>query len=205
MRFLSKAPEQATFHSPPPRIGHDALINKKLVRLLIFQVEFYLLEEFFFIGIIVWFWPSKSKRLTHPHCFGLWPMASPPTGYRWHEMSGFRTAECNGILCFVFGLGMIADRLWIFLFCTATIAFAQTIEIEYEEAGLFPKKEHSLAIPYQGLGMTMPYWNIFGSTVASVSYIRLTHDSQSLRGGISNTVVSVFRSFATDINISVNC
>lgn len=35
----------------------------------------------------------------------------------------------------------------------------------------------------------MPFWDMFGNTVASVNYIRLTSDTQGLHGGICNVVV----------------
>lgn len=50
----------------------------------------------------------------------------------------------------------------------------------------YMKREHSLLKPYQGSGMTIPYWDFIGSTFVTNSYIRLTPDLQSKSGAIWN-------------------
>nr|CAG4651889.1 EOG090X07L3 [Triops cancriformis] len=50
------------------------------------------------------------------------------------------------------------------------------------------KREHSLVKPYQGSGVTMPFWDFYGSTMVTSNYVRLTPDLQSKHGAIWNTV-----------------
>ncbi|XP_058450946.1 vesicular integral-membrane protein VIP36 isoform X2 [Malaya genurostris] len=52
----------------------------------------------------------------------------------------------------------------------------------------YMKREHSLIKPYQGSGMTIPYWDFIGSTFVTNSYIRLTPDLQSKSAAIWNQI-----------------
>ncbi|KAI8423072.1 hypothetical protein MSG28_014157 [Choristoneura fumiferana] len=53
----------------------------------------------------------------------------------------------------------------------------------------YVRREHSLTKPYQGSGMSVPYWDFLGSTIVTTNYVRLTSDLQSKSGAIWNTVV----------------
>lgn len=55
------------------------------------------------------------------------------------------------------------------------------------------RREHSLAKPYGGTGTGIPYWDFVGSTIVSNKFIRLTADSQSLQGGLWNTIPVQFK------------
>uniref|UniRef100_A0A7E4UQN5 L-type lectin-like domain-containing protein n=1 Tax=Panagrellus redivivus TaxID=6233 RepID=A0A7E4UQN5_PANRE len=50
------------------------------------------------------------------------------------------------------------------------------------------KREHSILKPYLGNGMTIPNWDIFGSTIVSSQQVRLTADVQSRKGAVWNTL-----------------
>jgi mannose-binding lectin 2 len=52
------------------------------------------------------------------------------------------------------------------------------------------RREHSLSKPYGGTGTGIPYWDFVGSTIVTNKFIRLTSDSQSLQGGLWNTIVN---------------
>lgn len=52
----------------------------------------------------------------------------------------------------------------------------------------FLKKEHSFSKPYGGGGGNIPWWDFVGSTIITNKFIRLTADSQSLAGGLWNTI-----------------
>lgn len=48
----------------------------------------------------------------------------------------------------------------------------------------------TMTIISPGAGPSIPYWDFLGSTFISSSYIRLTPDHQSKKGGLWNNVVS---------------
>ncbi|KAG8040183.1 hypothetical protein G9C98_000753 [Cotesia typhae] len=66
-------------------------------------------------------------------------------------------------------------------FCIFLINIFVTFGVESTEWNThdFMKREHSLVKPYQGMGMTIPYWDFLGSTMVTKNYIRLTPDLQS--------------------------
>nr|CAG4645582.1 EOG090X07L3 [Lynceus sp. MCZ IZ 141354] len=51
----------------------------------------------------------------------------------------------------------------------------------------YMKREHSLVRPYQGSGITMPFWDFLGHVMVTSSYVRLTPDLQSRQGALWNT------------------
>ena len=67
--------------------------------------------------------------------------------------------------------------------------FSNKSNINYvfiEDSGLFQYNFFSI-----GAGPSIPYWDFHGSTFISSSYIRLTPDHQSKRGGLWNSVVGI--------------
>jgi mannose-binding lectin 2 len=66
------------------------------------------------------------------------------------------------------------------------------------------RREHSLAKPYQGAGMEIPYWNIIGSTMVSSQQIRLTPDLQSRKGAIWNSVPCYSRDWELHVVFQVH-
>ena len=48
---------------------------------------------------------------------------------------------------------------------------------------------------FTGSGMVIPGWEIFGSTLVTHSFVRLTPDQQSRAGGLYNNNVSSFQTF----------
>ncbi|XP_033343087.1 vesicular integral-membrane protein VIP36 [Megalopta genalis] len=68
----------------------------------------------------------------------------------------------------------------------------------------YMKREHSLIRPYQGSGMTIPYWDFSGSTMVTNNYIRLTPDLQSKQGAIWNSVPCHVRNWEFQIHFKVH-
>jgi len=68
----------------------------------------------------------------------------------------------------------------------------------------FLRREHSLVKPYQGAGLSMPFWDFLGSTVITSSYIRLTADLQSKGGAIWNTVPCRSRDWELQLQFKVS-
>uniref|UniRef100_A0A1I8EHN6 Intracellular lectin protein 2 n=2 Tax=Wuchereria bancrofti TaxID=6293 RepID=A0A1I8EHN6_WUCBA len=66
------------------------------------------------------------------------------------------------------------------------------------------RKEHSLAKPYQGNGMGIPYWDIQGTTIVTGQYVRLTADTQSVQGGIWNNVPVNVRDWELHVNFAIH-
>ncbi|EJD75847.1 hypothetical protein LOAG_17099 [Loa loa] len=66
------------------------------------------------------------------------------------------------------------------------------------------RKEHSLAKPYQGNGMGIPYWDIQGTTMVTGQYVRLTADTQSVQGGIWNNVPVNVRDWELHVNFAIH-
>nr|CAG4648696.1 EOG090X07L3 [Polyphemus pediculus] len=65
------------------------------------------------------------------------------------------------------------------------------------------KREHSLVKPYQGAGLSMPFWDFLGSTVITSNYIRLTPDLQSKSGSLWNTVPCTSRNWELQVQFKV--
>lgn len=68
----------------------------------------------------------------------------------------------------------------------------------------YMKREHSLIRPYQGSGMTIPYWDFVGSTMVTNNYIRLTPDVQSKQGAIWNSVPCHVRNWELQVHFRVH-
>lgn len=68
----------------------------------------------------------------------------------------------------------------------------------------FMKREHSLGKPYQGMGMSVPYWDFMGSTVVTNDYIRLTTDIQSQQGSLWNSVPCNIRNWEAHIHFKTH-
>ncbi|RWS16619.1 lectin-like protein [Dinothrombium tinctorium] len=98
------------------------------------------------------------------------------------------------------------------LFCCALFA-RSTLENESEEetnnylthdAPGIEKREHTLKKPYQGSGMTIPFWDFAGSTMVTQSFIRLTPDTQSKRGLLFNKVPLRSRYWEVRIHLKID-
>ncbi|XP_046992560.1 vesicular integral-membrane protein VIP36 isoform X2 [Schistocerca americana] len=68
----------------------------------------------------------------------------------------------------------------------------------------YMKREHSLIKPYQGSGMTIPYWDFSGNTMVTNNYVRLTPDQQSKQGLLWNTVPCHVRNWELQIQFKVH-
>uniref|UniRef100_A0A182Q5B6 L-type lectin-like domain-containing protein n=1 Tax=Anopheles farauti TaxID=69004 RepID=A0A182Q5B6_9DIPT len=68
----------------------------------------------------------------------------------------------------------------------------------------YMKREHSLFKPYQGSGMTIPYWDFIGTTFVTNSYVRLTPDLQSKNGAIWNHVPCTSINWEMQVNFKVH-
>ncbi|XP_014470730.1 PREDICTED: vesicular integral-membrane protein VIP36 [Dinoponera quadriceps] len=68
----------------------------------------------------------------------------------------------------------------------------------------YMKREHSLIKPYQGAGMTIPYWDFMGSTMVTNNYIRLTPDLQSKQGALWNSVPCHVRNWELQVQFKVH-
>ncbi|OWR42588.1 vesicular mannose-binding lectin protein [Danaus plexippus plexippus] len=66
------------------------------------------------------------------------------------------------------------------------------------------RREHSLTKPYQGSGMSVPYWDFLGSTIVTTNYVRLTPDLQSKAGAIWNTVPCITRNWEIQVQFKVH-
>lgn len=68
----------------------------------------------------------------------------------------------------------------------------------------YVRREHSLTKPYQGSGMSVPYWDFLGSTIVTTNYVRLTPDLQSKSGAIWNTVPCNTRNWELQVQFKVH-
>ncbi|XP_043276346.1 vesicular integral-membrane protein VIP36 [Venturia canescens] len=68
----------------------------------------------------------------------------------------------------------------------------------------YMKREHSLIRPYQGLGVTIPYWDFLGNTVVTNNFVRLTPDEQSKQGAIWNSVPCKVRNWELQVHFKVH-
>ncbi|RWS30714.1 lectin-like protein [Leptotrombidium deliense] len=76
--------------------------------------------------------------------------------------------------------------------CYCSLAFAillaAAVSAENPDLAELEKREHTLKRPYQGSGMTIPYWDFTGSTMITGAFVRLTPDKQSKRGLLFNKI-----------------
>ncbi|KAG8224247.1 hypothetical protein J437_LFUL001626 [Ladona fulva] len=68
----------------------------------------------------------------------------------------------------------------------------------------YMKREHSLIKPYQGSGMSIPYWDFMGSTMVTNNYVRLTPDLQSKQGSLWNTQPCHVRNWELQVHFRVH-
>ncbi|GLV44360.1 uncharacterized protein CBL_10164 [Carabus blaptoides fortunei] len=66
------------------------------------------------------------------------------------------------------------------------------------------KREHSLIKPYQGSGMSIPFWDFTGSTMVTNNYVRLTPDLQSLTGALWNSAPCHVKNWEMQIQFKVH-
>ncbi|XP_011496904.1 PREDICTED: vesicular integral-membrane protein VIP36 [Ceratosolen solmsi marchali] len=87
--------------------------------------------------------------------------------------------------------------------CLFIIEFFAMVSAEWNTND-YMKREHSLIRPYQGSGMTIPYWDFVGSTLVTNNYVRLTPDVQSQQGAIWNTVQCNARNWELQVQFKVH-
>ncbi|XP_063629761.1 vesicular integral-membrane protein VIP36 [Cydia splendana] len=68
----------------------------------------------------------------------------------------------------------------------------------------YVRREHSLTKPYQGSGMSVPYWDFLGNTIVTTNYVRLTPDLQSKSGAIWNTQPCYTRNWELQVQFKVH-
>ncbi|GBP27712.1 VIP36-like protein [Eumeta japonica] len=68
----------------------------------------------------------------------------------------------------------------------------------------YVRREHTLTKPYQGSGMSVPYWDFLGSTIVTSNYVRLTPDLQSKSGAIWNTEPCRTRNWDLQVEFKVH-
>lgn len=68
----------------------------------------------------------------------------------------------------------------------------------------YMKREHSLIKPFQGSGMSIPYWDFMGSTIVTNNYVRLTPDLQSKQGALWNSVPCGVRNWELQVHFKVH-
>lgn len=66
------------------------------------------------------------------------------------------------------------------------------------------KREYSLYKPYQGSGMSIPYWDFQGSTMVTANYVRLTPDQQSMQGSLWNSVPVTVRNWELQVQLKIH-
>ncbi|KAH0956312.1 hypothetical protein HN011_008084 [Eciton burchellii] len=91
---------------------------------------------------------------------------------------------------------------WLFLIVGVLESFAT--DLTTWNTRDYMKREHSLIKPYQGTGMTIPYWDFMGSTMVTNNYIRLTPDLQSKQGALWNSVPCHVRNWELQIQFKVH-
>lgn len=94
---------------------------------------------------------------------------------------------------------LMKTNLGIFSFVT----FALSLTTTQWNTKDYLKREHSLVKPYQGSGMTIPYWDFSGSTMVTTNYIRLTPDAQSKKGLLWNNVPCYVRNWELQVQFSI--
>uniref|UniRef100_T1E2S8 Putative lectin vip36 n=1 Tax=Psorophora albipes TaxID=869069 RepID=T1E2S8_9DIPT len=84
------------------------------------------------------------------------------------------------------------------------LAFGVQDSCQQLEMNDYMKREHSLIKPYQGSGMTIPYWDFIGSTFVTNSYVRLTPDLQSKSGALWNQMPCTSVNWEVHVNFKVH-
>ncbi|XP_062556218.1 vesicular integral-membrane protein VIP36 [Armigeres subalbatus] len=91
----------------------------------------------------------------------------------------------------------------VLLLLVLSFGVRKSIQQQYD-ANDYMKREHSLFKPYQGSGMTIPYWDFIGSTFVTNSYIRVTPDLQSKSGAIWNQMPCTSINWEVHVNFKVH-
>ncbi|CAG0886509.1 unnamed protein product [Darwinula stevensoni] len=80
----------------------------------------------------------------------------------------------------------LLQGFWFFCFSHFTSATDENVKFSEE----FLRREHSLMKPFQGSGMVLsiPNWEIFGNSMVTKKFVRLTNDVPGRRGSIWNLV-----------------
>nr|CAG4650215.1 EOG090X07L3 [Sida crystallina] len=89
------------------------------------------------------------------------------------------------------------------VFLSILIAYCQAQDSEWNTKD-YQKREHSLVKPYQGSGLTMPFWDFLGSVVVTSNYVRLTSDTQSKAGALWNAVPCKSRNWELQVQFKVH-
>ncbi|XP_033221290.1 vesicular integral-membrane protein VIP36 isoform X2 [Belonocnema kinseyi] len=97
-------------------------------------------------------------------------------------------------------MGENSQLIWCYVFL---IGVLNVLGAEWNTND-YMKREHSLVRPYQGSGMTMPYWDFMGSTIVTNNYIRLTPDLQSKQGAIWNSIPVNVRNWELQVHFKVH-
>jgi len=85
--------------------------------------------------------------------------------------------------------------------CTCLLLALVTAQ---DESDGFMKRDHSLVRPFLSSAMTIPNWDMYGSTLATTNFIRLTADVQSQRGSVWNQVPVVSRNWELVVSFKVH-
>ncbi|CAI8033158.1 Vesicular integral-membrane protein VIP36 [Geodia barretti] len=96
-------------------------------------------------------------------------------------------------------------RLWV---CCVLVAWVSSPggcaeNVMSSESG-YLMRQHSLAAPYQGTGLEIPYWEFGGASVVTSSYVRLTPDRQSKQGNLWNPVPFRVHNWEVVVQFSVH-
>lgn len=94
----------------------------------------------------------------------------------------------------------INQLLLVFVFC---LLICLNINAEWNTKD-YMKREHSLIKPFQGAGMSIPYWDFMGSTIVTNNYVRLTPDLQSKQGALWNSVPCSVRNWELQVHFKVH-
>lgn len=97
-------------------------------------------------------------------------------------------------------MGENSQLLWYYIFLVGVL---NVVGAEWNTND-YMKREHSLVRPYQGSGMTMPYWDFTGSTIVTSNYIRLTPDLQSKQGAIWNSMPCNVKNWELQVHFKVH-
>ncbi|XP_063704533.1 vesicular integral-membrane protein VIP36 [Culicoides brevitarsis] len=84
------------------------------------------------------------------------------------------------------------------------VLLVEAQDSEITERGAYLKREHTLVKPFLSSSMTVPNWDFFGSTMVTSNFIRLTSDSQSLRGSLWNSVPIYSRNWDVVVSFKVH-
>lgn len=93
--------------------------------------------------------------------------------------------------------------VWHSLFFNVAALLLVVVTAEWNTRD-YLKREHSLMKPYQGSGMTVPFWDFMGSTMVTSNYVRITPDLQSSQGSLWNTVPCNVRNWELQVHLKIH-